>query len=267
MLRRDTLNHGIDDVNADIEVAYTTSDGQSTLIPFSSEWKNIFVQTSGGLDSALLLYLTAKTFAAQKSDVKIIPFSLEIPTKAKNLASARAVIQRVRVLTGYQNLQSGVEGHIPMELSENPHKDAFFNSTLKSLWDKFDISFEFNGNTKNPPNEARRHFRDNDHRQLTRDNRTTIYNSRYSASPHAMIDKKGIVELYIQQGILNELAPFTLSCDINLSEAKERGLDIPCQECWWCRERDWGFKSNGATDLSQSINSKVLGQTECKLVP
>lgn len=248
MLMRDTLNHGPLKINADTEILIDSVDGMQVIIPYSDDWKKIIVQTSGGLDSALLLYLVSKSLAARNSKTKILPLSLEVPTKAKNLSSARAVINKVRALTNNANLLPGLEIHIPLSQSENPLKNAFFNTTIMDLMTKEDIAFDFNGNTKNPPEEARRLFRDDEFRQILRDNRTTVYNGPGSASPLALVNKKGVVNLYLQNGILSELAPLTLSCDINMSEAIERKLNVPCQECWWCRERNWGFESNGVKD-------------------
>ncbi len=248
MLTRDTLNHGLCQVNADTEILIDSVDGMQVIIPYSDSWKKIIVQTSGGLDSALLLFLVSKSLVARKSRTEILPLSLEVPTKAKNLSSARSVINKVRELTNNPHLLPGLEIHIPLDQSENPLKNAFFNRTIVDLMTKEDIAFDFNGNTKNPPEEARRVFRDDEFRQITRDNRTTVYNGPRSASPLALVNKKGVVNLYLQAGILSELAPLTLSCDINISEATERKLNIPCQECWWCRERNWGFQSNGVKD-------------------
>ncbi len=257
MLRRQTLNHGEIDINIDTEVIYESTDGMKTIIPYSEQWSRVFVQTSGGLDSSLLLYLTTKTFKELGSHCDIIPVSMEIPTKAKNLASARAVIEKIKQLTGSSRLRPGLEFHIPDSQSKNPQKDAFFNRTIVGLFENFDGSFDFNGNTKNPPQDVRHQFRDDDNRQLGRDNRQTIYNSRLSASPHAMNNKKGIVFLYNKEGILDELASLTLSCDMDLEEVRRRNLSIPCGECWWCRERAWGFEANSVVDQSLSNTKKI----------
>ncbi len=251
MLIRDTLRQGPQEVFVEQEIVYHSSHGTSTTIPYHSKWKTLLVQTSGGLDSALMLYLTAKTFSDLGSQTQILPFSLEVPTKAKTLSSARAVINKVRELTQYSNLLPGTELHIPLEECTPPHKDNFFNKTILQLFLDNKICFEFNGNTRNPPENYRSKFPEDQKRQFSRDNRTSIYNGIFSASPHAMNDKRGVVNLYQQFNLTDTLAPLTLSCDMNLDELKERNLPVPCKSCWWCHERQWGFDSNGITDPAQ----------------
>ena len=255
MLIRDTKHYGITEIHADTEIFYESLEGTSTIIPYSETWERILVQVSGGLDSALMLYLISKTLNELGSKTKIIPTSFEVPTKAKNLGSARAVIKKIKELLGAQNFLDSVEVHIPIEHCTLENKDRFFRETLVKLKKEKNLSFEFNGNTKNPPEDVRKYFRDNDDRQFYRDNRTTIYNSARSASPHAFVTKKGIVQLYRKHGILEELSPLTLSCDMDIQEIEERNLPIPCGECWWCRERRWGFESNNEVDLAKPIKT------------
>ena len=248
MLLRDTLNHGTQEVYVENEVVYPSLDGMSTTIPHHARWKTLLVQTSGGLDSALMLYLAAKTFVDLGAQIQILPFSLEIPTKAKTLSSARAVISKVRELTQYKYLLPGIEYHIPIDECSPPYKDQFFNRTILHLFMDDKICFDLNGNTKNPPENYRSHFPDDHNRQAKRDHRTSIYNGIRSASPHALNDKRGIVYLYKKFDLLNSLAPLTLSCDMNIDEIKMRGLKVPCLSCWWCYERQWGFQANGLHD-------------------
>ncbi len=248
-LFRDTKNHGPRQVHAVDEYVYDSVDGLKTIIPYSPSWNTLLVQASGGLDSSLLLYLTARAFKEMNLSVKILPLSLEIPTKAKNLSSARAIIKKVQELVGYEHLLPGHEVIMPLDKCEPPHKNQFFNDVVVKTFEN-GVNFEFNGNTLNPPEEARKHFPNDDLREIERDNRTTVYNAVVSASPHAFNNKKGIVYLYKKFGILEDLASLTLSCDMDLSEVKRRKLDIPCGHCWWCHERAWGFSANDTEDPS-----------------
>jgi hypothetical protein len=250
MLRRPTLHYGEQDLDIVTEISHDSRDGMKTVIPYNPSWAQIFIQVSGGIDSALLLYLACKSFKEIRAKVRIVPVSIEVPTKAKSLGSARAVIGKVRELVGYEYLGPGLEYHIPPEQCKNPHKDMFFNQTLARLLENFPNSFEMNGNTKNPPEHVRVGFPNDEFRQKVRDSRTTIYNTPKSASPHAMNDKSGIVALYHKEGIVDDLAPLTLSCDMDRAEIERRSLGLPCGHCWWCHERAWGFSSNNLTDPS-----------------
>ncbi len=247
-LERDTLYHGVTHVHVEKEVIYESIDGMKTIIPYSSDWNKLLVQVSGGLDSTLMLYLTLKAFKRLNSKVLIQPLSLEVPTKAKNLSSVRAVLQKMQELIDYEYLLPNLEVQMPLDHAGIDKKDRFFKDTIRNLFKTDSVSFEFNGNTKNPPEQARSFFPHDEFRELKRDHRSTIYNIAVSASPHALNNKKGIVYLYKKEGLLDELAPLTVSCDINLDEAEQRHLPIPCDHCWWCYERRWGFTANGFTN-------------------
>lgn len=257
-LIRETMYYGETEINASHEVVYKSLGEMCTIIPIDPSWKRVLIQVSGGLDSALLLYFVAKTFQDYGIKAEIIPLSLEVPTKAKTLGSARNVINEVRTLLKSQQIRNGIEVSIPVDLCKPPYKNKFFMNTVAEVIQRENIDFEMNGNTKNPPFEDRRHFRDDEHRELLRDARTTIYNSPRSASPHAFNDKKGIIHLYQKENLLNRLAPLTLSCDLELEEIQRRGLSIPCGDCWWCHERAWGFKANQLIDpLLQDRNRSI----------
>ena len=57
-----------------------------------------------------------------------------------------------------------------------------------------------------------------------------------STRPLINIDKKGVREHYVTQGVLEELFPLTRSCETHTTDFSEH-----CGECWFCRERQWGF--------------------------
>src|SRR5690606_23601538 len=108
----------------------------------------------------------------------------------------RSVIQKVRELTGYEHILPGLEVLVPSEKSMPPYKDEFIANTVLRSFKEYKIDFEFNGNTKNPPAPVRNQFRDDATRQISRDDRTTVYNVPTSASPLALIDKSGIIHQY-----------------------------------------------------------------------
>jgi 7-cyano-7-deazaguanine synthase in queuosine biosynthesis len=61
--------------------------------------------------------------------------------------------------------------------------------------------------------------------------------------PFAHIEKDIIVQEFFNLGI-SDILPFTHSCGLN--------LDIPCGECFNCRERSWAYtKINKPTDLGR----------------
>ena len=233
------------ELDVEFEETWETLTRAATIIPMNSKWKAIGVQVSGGLDSAILLYLTVKTIQKHNLDVKIVPISFEIYNKAKTLSSARAVIDKVESLTGFTNWGERVEVVGNEAQAEFEGKAELFTSVITDLFKRGITQFEINGVTRNPPIDVCKHFKSNDYREFVRDDPSSIYNGKENASPHAFVDKQGIVEHYIIHGVLDELAPLTLSCDEKLSEIVAHNWPVPCGTCWWCSERRWGFESNG----------------------
>lgn len=238
------------EINADIEIEFTADSGNSTVIPLGNDWKTVGIQVSGGLDSALLLYLTTKAIQQSGLNIRIQPISVFIPTKVKNIVATETIIDKVRELTGVDFINDGLVFDMPMEetSTHDGKKDGFFVKMIRDLFMDGTIQFEYNGNTKNPPEEARANWKNDQFRQKNRDNATSIYNTSHSASPHYGMHKGDIVNLYLKYDLLNELAPLTVSCDENIEVVHEHKTTVPCNTCWWCRERAWGFETNDVLD-------------------
>lgn len=213
------------------------------IIPLDPDWKILGIQLSGGLDSALLTYLTAITIQKNKLKTKIRTISCDVGNKPDYLPTARRVLAKLKELTEFENWEKPYEYSIPLRESKNPMKLYASTNHMKALYLTNYIDFGFNGVTKNPPEAARKNFTDDEYRELERDLPSTIYQAEKSARPLAFCDKQGVVELYAQQGLIHSLFPLTLSCDVN----KENVVDgkIPCGKCWWCDERRWGLRANG----------------------
>lgn len=238
------------EIYADREIEFAADSGNSTVIPLGADWKQVGIQVSGGLDSALLLYLTTKAIQETGMDIRIQPISVFIPTKVKNIAATDAIIEKVRELTDADFINDGLVFNMPMEetSTHDGKKDGFFINCIRQLFMDGTIQFEYNGNTKNPPLNVRTNWKNDEFRQKNRDNATSIYNTSHSASPHYGVDKSDIVNLYIKHNLLDTLAPLTVSCDENIDTVNELKTTVPCGTCWWCRERYYGFESNDVED-------------------
>jgi hypothetical protein len=239
-----------EEINADIEIEFTADSGSSTVIPLGKDWHTVGVQLSGGLDSALLLFLTAKAIEQSNLNIRIQPISVFIPTKVKNIAATDAIIDKVRELTGVNFINDGLIFDMPIEETStiDGKKDQFFVNMIRDLFHNGKINFEFNGNTKNPPTEARVGWKNDEFRQKNRDNASSIYTTSHSASPHYNMDKGDIINLYIKYDLLDAIAPLTCSCDENISVVHRNKTTVPCGTCWWCEERKYGFDSNNIDD-------------------
>jgi hypothetical protein len=267
MLLRQKANSDIMlEVYAEIEEKFTADSGHSTIVPLHPEWNTVGIQLSGGLDSALLMYLTTLAIKKHGLKTKIQPISVFIPSKVKNIASTVKIIDKVRELTdGHDIINDGLVFRMPMEetSTEDGKKDGFFIKTIRQLFKDKVIDFEYNGNTKNPPDEARVGWKNDQWRQKNRDNAESIYNSTHGASPHYGMDKADIINLYLKYPRLyEEVAPLTCSCDENVTVVDSGRLNVPCGNCWWCEERKYGFSTNGVEDPAPVLTYEEY----CKLV-
>ena len=56
-------------------------------------------------------------------------------------------------------------------------------------------------------------------------------------SPFVNKDKKTIFQIYQDLNLLETLFPLTRSCETT----RLKNFRGHCGECWWCKERMWGF--------------------------
>jgi len=229
------------------ETVYECKDSDNkVIIPLDPGWKTLGIQLSGGLDSALLTYLTAKTIKENGLPINILLISNDVGNKPPYLPTARIVRNKLQEIIlrnfGFDQWANPYEYSIPLRESVNPLKLYCSTNHISALFNLGLIDYEFNGITLNPPTSVRDQFLHDDARQCDRDVPNTIY-KKYSASPLAFCDKQGIIELYKEFGILHDIAPLTFSCDVNLDHIVDG--KIPCGTCWWCDERRWGMTSNG----------------------
>jgi hypothetical protein len=256
LLRKKANSHEYIEIFADFEEEFSAESGNSTIIPLGKNWKTVGIQVSGGLDSALLLYLTTKAIQKNNLNLKIQPISVFIPSKVKNIASTEAIVVKIRELTGADFINNGLIVDMPFEetTTQDGRKDQFFKNIIRNLFIDRKIDFEFNGNTKNPPDSARVGWKNDEYRQKNRDAASSIYNASCSASPHFNMNKADIINLYLKHNIFDEIAPLTCSCDENISLVHKLKLNVPCGSCWWCEERRWGFESNNVEDPALTLS-------------
>ncbi len=246
------------EIHADVEYEFTADSGASTIVPLGKDWHTVGVQVSGGLDSALLLFLTTKAIQESGFDIKIQPLSVFIPTKVKNIVSTVAIIDAIREITGADFINDGLVFNMPMEetTTHDGKKDHFFKNMIRNMFSEGKINFDYNGNTKNPPDHAREGWKNDQYRQKNRDNATSIYITSRNASPHYNMTKSDIINLYLKYDLYDKVAPLTCSCDENISVVHEHEMNVPCGSCWWCKERAWGFESNNVKDPATVLSYK-----------
>lgn len=191
----------------------------------------IGINVSGGVDSALLLYLLMKY-----SSSKIHAFTVASEKKFRlNSIVAVNVINKCIDLTNNLN----IEHHTIYHTIQN---EVLLHKLPRLFLKNNAIDMVYTGVTSNPPkdvcdtfDEERVSIRDY---ELVKD--VVFDNDRYY-NPWANCHKQDIANMYEQFGLLATLFPITRSCEYVNTDNISVSHDYHCGKCWWCQERMWGF--------------------------
>jgi len=196
------------------------------------------IMVSGGVDSAILLYYLMKH---TKDTIHIYTTGSNLKYRRNSIIAPR-VVEKCIQLTGNNN----VVHHIHYD--EAATESSMIDAPQKDI-DKQEINIVYDGTTMNPPNDIASKFTPAFEFDYTRkdsaDNVMTYRNDKFYM-PWANTDKKGIAQMYRKENLIDSLLPTTRSCEYDptcdyFDNIKDPGLEH-CGECWWCKEREWGFK-------------------------
>lgn len=190
------------------------------------------VLVSGGADSAILLY-----HLLQNTDSTLHIFS--IANADKMFTTAKTCIEVIGKCAELTNNFNFIQHTRYVTLQD---KTNLFE-TAHSYIQNGTINYLYTGVTKNPPDEVVATFNivttENNERNPNFIRPTKVGTSYY---PWTNIDKKDIHALYAKYNLLETLFPLTRSCEWRypMGKVKDPGTGH-CGECWWCKERAWGF--------------------------
>ena len=222
---------------------------------FEKKWNNIAVSVSGGADSALLLYLLCKEVTSQT--VHIINNVRCWKTKPWQEHDAEYVITWIRKRFPAINFKlhknfiaPDIEyGEIGPSIKDEYGKivsgdNIQIRSYAEYVCFKNNVDAYYNGVTKNPnenlggmierdiePTEENKHLLIMEHME------------RYAIHPFRFTSKDKLIEKYKQEDIV-DLFNITRSCEgtfdwLDYRNYKKDELVPVCNECFWCKERDW----------------------------
>jgi 7-cyano-7-deazaguanine synthase in queuosine biosynthesis len=192
---------------------------------------NVGVNLSGGSDSSLLLYILLSN---KKETIEV--FTLASALKGRTSAKIAAnVIDKCVELTKNNNINHHVV-YVDVQDNENLFKlsgDMIQNKKITRL---------YTGMTSNPPKDIADNFLTANYNseQDMRDPlilKPTIHGNL--CFPFFNIDKIKIAEMYQSLNLTETLFPLTRSCEV---QNPPSGFLGHCDNCWWCKERFWGFK-------------------------
>ena len=210
---------------------------------------NILLWVSGGLDSALGLYVVAKHIKENKLKNRIVVAtwkrdSDDNPKKGKpakdwNVKHAEKVVAKVKTLLKISKNSKLISDHI---IIPTPPKTGL--RIDESEWQKVYYRHEkrmklkgtFGFVTKNPARPVmKEHGLYTDDRPAYRDGTKRKHNSK----PWQNYDKQWIARQFEAEGLMKTLYPVTRSCEGQADVTKN--FTKPCEKCWWCREKYWAF--------------------------
>ena len=237
-------------------------------IPFSSTWKKVGINLSGGADSACLTYLLCKIIKENNFNTKIDvithvrcwttrpwqqPIGLRVYEKLKamfpNIISHR-----------YENfiapeLEHGVTGYI----YEDPVYKRWHSGDQLSVYNfnkyvsyRYNFNAIFNATSKNPPIDIPKKMDNREKDAKDGETRDLIISTegQFLCHPFRFVDKSWIIAQFHYFGI-QDLLNLTRSCEGDVTHKKispeipdylsyRPEMEVPeCGSCFWCLERNW----------------------------
>ena len=178
---------------------------------------------SGGADSSILLYQLTKTIRK----IKVFTFVLQ-NNRPYN------VIKSTNVINFCKNDNNCNIEHVVTDIPNSFSVKEFILENM-SLFNSIELLFT--GHTENPPtNEIEPSTEPNRNVGVHKEILEPIGNFQ-AVHPFYNINKKHIVKKYKDYGVYETLWPLTWSCEGSEKETKH--FTVPCNNCWWCKERAW----------------------------
>jgi len=208
---------------------------------------NILLWVSGGLDSALGLYIISKHIKENKLKPKIVVATWQRdkndnPGKKKQVAKDWNVTHAKKVIAWVEKelkLAKTCITHVVVPTPpktglkiDEKHWVAVFDDNKK----KHKLKSMFGFVTKNPSRPVmKEHGMYTDERPKYRDGT----HRKQSHSPFQNMDKQFIARGFEREGLMKGLYPLTRSCEGQADVTKN--FTKPCKKCWWCKEKFWAF--------------------------
>lgn len=240
----------------------------------------IGIRLSGGIDSAVLCYLTLKYLPHIKL-LPIIMYNKLRPTAENSVNNVLTALRNLNPDSFLMDPEVGIfdtTGFVKIiddsGIKKHP-KDIFQRPFIRGLFDKYNdkLNFVLSGETLNPP-LSDQILLGMDHEFLKSRNIKSndilfqyLYNEKikYEYSPFRNYDKKQIAEVCKELNLMETLFPYTETCETEPHKytgyVKEKfGLTFtnpgvePCQCCWPCREKYWAY---GVFDFNTPCRVKI----------
>lgn len=209
---------------------------QDLIFDLPNYYKSIGIKISGGADSAIIALALCRYVKEERPDMRIVPITVNHEGKAYQEQFSKGVIKHLQAIEG-----DLFDEHEVGYCSEGPQYVISQDNLVSQLYRDGIIDCHYVGITKNPSDDVMQTMSNGrDGVDLDRTPgeqlKATVNGTNTSFKPLVNIDKKGVAELYETLGVMDTLFPLTRSCE-NFTD----DFSHHCGECWWCKERHWGF--------------------------
>lgn len=224
---------------------------QKTFIAIPNNVKKLGWSGSGGLDSSLAMFYVLTYITQNNLEDLITIYPLTGVDKRRptnkfdivdimNLFKEKFPKVQWAEPTFWDNTREWVNGELLRKIDKDRVK-------LKEYALEYGLQMILNGRTSNPPMEVIESFGSEYEEDRSHDrDRDILYNPEdpeYSYfwwyRPWENCDKKFIGHFYKENNLLEDLYPLTWSC-VEYA-LKTKYFTEPCGECYWCKEKEWGF--------------------------
>ena len=204
------------------------------------EVKRLGIWCSGGADSTALLYLLAKTIKDNDLDVYIQPMTVR-RQRPWNPIKAAPVIEKVCEILDFDRMLPHEVYYPPLEDPNQTEWQEFMDRDRENykngVWHVL-----YDGLTSNPPESEMPYENLEEHRRGENIEKQLEAPARDHMRPLYQINKRFIADIYRQFDLTENLFPITWSCEGEADQTND--YTIPCDQCWWCWEREWAFDND-----------------------
>ena len=214
-----------------------------------SEYKNVLVKVSGGLDSAICLYLLCKYVREENSNINVFVLTHNDWKKPYQAKFATKVVEWMKQHFPDVNIVEHIKKQLDHGVDYIEGQSSQKISVLHDLYlqgSKIDVTIS--GQNLAPPLEIQQTFISKGGNVIggpnPEDNRNEFQDpwklEWQMYRPIINLDKQQVAELY-NMFELDELFNLTRSCE-NSDPEVTNNFTTHCENnCWWCYERKWGF--------------------------
>lgn len=209
---------------------------QDIIIDESNYVKVIGLKMSGGADSAIVGYMLCKYVTEERPDIKLQPITTIHAGKPFQEIYSRRVVEFLKQKFGDIFLQHKINTCDELGKTYVSTQEQL----VKECYTTHNMNIHYAGITANPPKTVINQWLPLTGPTDDRNGKTFSTKSNKWRKPLVNIDKKGVAELYDTLGVTDTLFPVTRSCEA-WANKEIYNIDEHCGECWWCKERQWGF--------------------------